>query len=371
MTTSGGQRVYSYLFVDILTNKVIAELPCFGTFFSRELAGTGNMTASVAMNAGGFSNRDIKNATTPGKTALYAICNDIVLWGGPIWTRTYQNQTVSMTGQTWESWGYKFYPTVDITYSNVEQRNIVIDLFTKMQAVAGQSALFTLPPNYPTQVSRTENFPLADLKSYGELVEYMSNFDVGFDYEITSEFDSTGTLQRYLKLGNPQLGQVQANSGLIFEYPGSITGYNYSENAADSAIKVFGVGAGDGPATLRSTVTQTDLAAGGTFPLLQQVYTNKDVTLQPTLDAQTRAFGKRKRTPLVSWTLDVDPTLDPLVGTWGLGSTALITVEDSAFFPDGAFQGYVRPIGWELQPPSSQGKESLKLILEDANNNGQ
>lgn len=369
--TAGGQRVYTYLFADILTNRVLAELPCYGTFFTRELSGTGNMTASVAMNASGYSNRDIKNATTPGKCALYALCNDVVIWSGPIWSRTYSNLALSMTGQTWESWAYKFYPTATLTYSNVEQRNIVIDLLTQMQAVTGQSALFTLPPNYPMQVGRTENFPVNDLKSYGELVEYMSNFDIGFDYEIFAQVDSSGVLQRYLRMGNPALGATQNNSGLIFEFPGSIISYIYSENAADSAIKVFGVGAGDGPATLRSTATQADLAAGGAFPLLQSVYTNKDVTLQPTLDAQTRAFGKRKRTPLVSWTLEIDPALDPLVGTWGLGDSALITVEDPGFFPDSAFQGYIRPIGWELTPPSSQNKESLRLILESADDNGQ
>lgn len=371
MTTSGGQRVYTYLFVDILTNTIIAELPCYGTFFSRELSGTGSMNASVACNAAGFSNRDIKNATTPGKVALYAICDDVVLWSGPIWTRTYNNQTYQMTGQSWESWAYKFFPTTTLTYSNVEQRNVVRDLFIKMQAVTGQSALFTLPASFPTQVGRTENFPIDDLKSYGEMIEYMANFDEGFDYEIIAQFDSAGVLQRYVRMGNPNLGQVQANSGLIFEFPGSISQYWYTENAAEGALKTFGIGAGEGPATLRSTQTQTDLVAAGVWPLFQNVYTNKDVTLQKTLDGQTKAYNKRKRLPVVGWTIEVDPTLDPLVGTWGLGDSALITIEDPALFPEGPFQAYIRPIGWELNPPDSDTKETLKLILEGADDNGQ
>jgi hypothetical protein len=364
---------YTYLFVDILTNRVLNEFPCYGTWFSTQLSGTGNMTATIACNSSPFDNRDIKNATTAGKTALYALRDGAVIWSGPIWTRTYspQARAISLTGQTWESWANKFYPDISLAYTSVEQRNIVIDLLTRMQAVPLQNAQFTIPSNFSMQVARTENFPFADLKSYGELITYLSEYDNGFDFQIIGYLDTNGVLQRYVNLGNPHLGNAQTQSGLAFEFPGSISDYYFSESASEGAVKVYGVGGtiGDNTSPIRSSFTQSDLVASGTFPLLQSVFTNGDVTVQRTLDAQTKLYGNSKRVPVVSMTINVDPQMDPIVGTWGLGDQAYITIEDTGFF-DTPFTGYVRAIGWELNPPSADAPETLKLVLEGGDASG-
>lgn len=363
---------YTYLFVDILSNRVINEFPCYGTWFSRQLSGAGQMTATIALNTAQYSNADIKGATTPAKAALYVLRNDAVVWSGPIWSRTYNSQgsSLQLSGQTWESWLDMFYPDSSLRYTSIDQRNIVIDLVTKLQAVALQNAQFTLPSNFPTVVSRTENFPFEDLKSYGELVEYLSEYDTGFDYEIVGYMDGNGVLQRYVNLGYPQLGRTQTQSGLVFDYPTSITDYYYTENASDGAVKVYGVGGppSDTAAPIRSTYVQSDLVTNG-YPLLQKVFTNGDVTIQRTLDAQTVLFGNSKRSPVVGWTINVDPTIDPVVGTWQLGDQAHITIEDQGFFED-PFSGYVRVVGWELTPPQSGSVESLKLVLEGDGSSG-
>jgi hypothetical protein len=366
-------RRYRYLFVDILSNRVIDELPCYGTWFSRQLSGAGNMTATIALNAKPYKNIDIKNATTPGKTALYALCNDVCVWGGPIWTRTYSPtaHTIQLSGQTWESWLSKFYPDNSLSYTNTDQRNIVVDLITRMQAVSLQNAQFTLPSTFPLSIPRTENFPFSDLKSYGELVEYLSEYDDGFDYEILPYMDGSGILQRYVNLGNPKLGTSQSNSNLVFDYPGGITTYWYSENASAGAVKVYGVGGTVGEATdpIRSSYTQLDIAVLGSYPLFQEVFTNGDVTVQSTLDSQTKLFGNTNRVPIVSWTIDVDPSLDPVLGTWALGDHGHVMIEDNAFW-DTPLSTYVRIIGWELTPPASDAVESLKLVLEGSDNSG-
>lgn len=360
-------RAYRYLFVDILSNMVVDELPCYGTYFTRQLSGAGQMTATLGMNSQPYRNRDIKNATTPGKIALYALCDDLVVWGGPIWTRTYNAsaRTLQLSGQTWESWGQKFFPDTSLAYTGTDQRNIAVDLFTKMQAVAQQNAQFTLPGTFPNQIVRTENFPFSDLKSYTDLIEYLSEYADGFDYEILPYMDGNGTLQRYVNLGNPRLGSTQTNTGLIFDYPGGITDYWVTESASGGAVKVYGVGGtiGEAPDPIRSSYTQADIVAAKSYPLLQEVFTNSDVTVQSTLDSQTRAFGNSKRVPITSWTIDIDPTLDPVLGTWALGDTAHVMIEDSGFF-ESPLSIYVRVVGWELTPPSTDTKEALKLVIE-------
>ena len=363
---------YTYLFVDILSNRVVHELPCYGVWFSRQLSAAGQMTATVALNTAQYSNTEIKGATIPGRMALYALRDDAVVWSGPIWSRTYNSQgsSLQLSGQTWESWLYRFFPDISLRYTSVEQRNIAIDLLTRMQAVTLQNAQFTIPSALPVQIARTENFPFEDLKSYGELLEYLSEYDTGFDYEIIGYMDSNGVLQRYVNFGSPQLGRTQDQSTLVFDYPTSITDYYFTENASDGAVKVYGVG---GPPTenaapIRSTYTQADLVTNG-YPLFQSVFTNGDVTRQITLDAQTKLFGNSKRAPIVRWSINVDPTVDPVVGTWQLGDQAHITIEDQGFFED-PFSGYVRVTGWELTPPSSDSIEALSLTIEGSDDVG-
>lgn len=364
---------YTYLFVDILANRVINELPAYGTYFSRELSGIGNMTAYLPMNTSQYTNTEIKSATVPGKTALYALRDGACVWSGPIWTRTYnaQGSNLALTGQTWESWLNKFYPPASLRYTSVEQRNIVLDLITDMQAVPLQNAQFTLPANYPTQIARTENFPFEDLKSYGEIIEYLSEYDDGFDYEIVGYIDGAGVPQRLVNLGSPQLGRTQTLSGLIWDYPTSIVDYYYTENASDGAVKVWGVGGAptDNAAPIRSSYTQDDIVAQGNYPLLQSVFTNGDVTRQITLDSQTKTFGNAKRSPVVGWSIEVDPTIDPVVGTWQLGDQAHLTIEDEGFF-ETPYSGYVRVIGWEWNPASSDSVETLKLSIEGSDSGG-
>lgn len=359
-------RRYSYLFADILTNTVVAELPCYGTWFSRQLSGAGNMTATIAMNAAGYSNRDLLNTTIPGKHAMYALCNDTVVWGGPIWSRTYNadGKALALTGQTFESWPYKFYPTATLTFLDEGQRNIVRSLFNTLQSVPLQNAHITVPPTFTTDIRRKETFHNYEVQSFGDLIDYMSEYDAGFDYEIVCELDSTGVIRRNLRLGYPKLGLSKTASGLRFEYPGSIIRYIYSENASRSALRMLGIGAGEGASMLRTTVDQTDLINSNAYPLFQQVYTNKDVSVRSTLESQTRQAGRLARTPVISITIEVDPTLDPVLGSWNLGDEMWVAIEDDARFPNESLERDIRVTGWALTPPSSENKESLQLTLE-------
>src|SRR6266508_3349924 len=109
---------YRYLFVDILSNKVVAELPCYGVSLTRQVNKAGNMTATVGMNQAGYSNADVLDSTIPGRTAFYAMRDGHLLWGGPVWTRTYQarGKALSMTPKTSHSPHTTFTPPQAITY---------------------------------------------------------------------------------------------------------------------------------------------------------------------------------------------------------------------------------------------------------------
>jgi hypothetical protein len=74
--------------VDIVSNKIVGEIPLEDFSYERSLKQPGSfdgkITVSEQTNA-----LDLYNATMPGKTALYVVRDNEAVWGGIIWGRTY------------------------------------------------------------------------------------------------------------------------------------------------------------------------------------------------------------------------------------------------------------------------------------------
>lgn len=88
MLTSGDAYSYRYFTADLLTNDVLAEIPFKGVSYERALKGAGGFSGSIGV-AAETDGLDVYNATLPGKTALYIMRNDVCVWGGIIWSRSY------------------------------------------------------------------------------------------------------------------------------------------------------------------------------------------------------------------------------------------------------------------------------------------
>ena len=86
--TSANAPRYRYYMVDIVTNKIVGEIPLEDVSYERSLKQPGSfegkITVSEQTNA-----LDLYNATMPGKTALYVVRDNEAVWGGIIWGRTY------------------------------------------------------------------------------------------------------------------------------------------------------------------------------------------------------------------------------------------------------------------------------------------
>src|SRR5690348_8673194 len=96
---------YRYIGVDLLTRRVLEDLPLYGVSLTRRISSSGTMTGSYKLGTGLFSDIDLLSATEMGRTALIVMRDNTVIWGGPIWVRTYQSQAnvISLNGQTYES----------------------------------------------------------------------------------------------------------------------------------------------------------------------------------------------------------------------------------------------------------------------------
>ena len=103
--------VYSYVTVDLLSNRVIAEVPFSGVSFQRALSKAGTFSGTISM-IDVTTHLNLYESTKPGKTALYVIRkvrNDSTcVWGGIIWNRSYDaiEKTLQITGAEFPSYFY-------------------------------------------------------------------------------------------------------------------------------------------------------------------------------------------------------------------------------------------------------------------------
>lgn len=117
---------YRYFTTDLLTNVVLAELPLTGVSYERAIKGAGSFSATVPAipKTEGF---DLYENTMPGKTALYVVRDGECVWGGIIWSRSYnvKEKTLSISGNEftsyfhhrniWKTWSHDYGATIVVS----------------------------------------------------------------------------------------------------------------------------------------------------------------------------------------------------------------------------------------------------------------
>lgn len=111
---------YKYILTDLLSNKVIAEVPFIGVSYGRAIKASGRFSGEIAVNAD-TEYLDLYTNTVPGKTAIYVLRNDVCVWGGIIWGRKYdaKSRKLSIDGSEMVSYFQhrKIWKTFNTSYS--------------------------------------------------------------------------------------------------------------------------------------------------------------------------------------------------------------------------------------------------------------
>jgi hypothetical protein len=150
---------YRYFTTDILSNSVLAEIPFKGVSYERSIKTAGAFSGSIPVipttgGAAGTESMNLYDSTMPGKTALYVMRDDECVWGGIIWTRTYDVITRNLTVNAsefqsylhhrvaWKTWSHDFGAdytvtgTTDKTLTFTLQNNQTYSEFTTGQDVS-------------------------------------------------------------------------------------------------------------------------------------------------------------------------------------------------------------------------------------------
>jgi hypothetical protein len=353
---------YRYVGVDLLTRRIVEDLPLYGTSFSRRISSAGNATGSFKLGTNLFSDPDLLTATEPGKLALVALRDEVVVWGGPIWSRTFQSQAnvCSMTAQSFESVLSAVKVLTQFKRKNTDQLVIFRDLIAAMQAQPYNNFGIDTSLIGASGILRDLTIEAFEDQFFIKGVEELVSQTGSFDYTFEPYFDANEVLQIRARAGYPYLGYGQ--DGISLDYPGQITNYYYPESAARGGTRHTFTGRGEGTRMKRALVLNQDKLDAG-YPAWDKILSDKSVDTQAKVDNMGVAMAKQYALPVVTPTFEVKLTNDIEFGEWNnLGVPVMVTIED-ARFPD-QLQVSRRMLGWDMTPQSSEDVESLSLVLE-------
>lgn len=80
--------VYRYFTTDLLSDEVLMEIPFGSVSYERALKAAGAFSGQIPVFEGN-RNLDLYESTMPGQTGLYVVRDNVCVWGGIIWSRSY------------------------------------------------------------------------------------------------------------------------------------------------------------------------------------------------------------------------------------------------------------------------------------------
>jgi hypothetical protein len=368
---------YTYLATDLVSNKILGELPVNNASLDCQLNKAGSMSAGMRLSDKRIPDDELIARTVPGRTAFWTYRENAIVWGGIVLSREYQSGSKSLvlTGQTFECYPVRRYPRYVIGLKtqvlNLGQVAAVNYLWNQLQSITNGSIGVApidpavLPANDAAVQLTINGYDLAT--SYDDLIQTIVTLKSGPDYTIDWFEDGSGNPQKQLVCATP-IGNPIGLTDLTVDYPGPVVAYVYTENASVGNNQWWAVGDGDGAAAAVGSAGDPNALTSG-YPLWEGVSTYSGVTVQSTIDAHAQSDLSALSLPLVTHQVNLEGTAFPVFGSYGMGDYVAVNVVDPRF-PKG-FTFYVRAIGWTINPPDEgQGTEQITLVFDEATGGG-
>lgn len=359
---------YRYLFVDLPTNTIIAELPLTGVGFTQQLNQAGTFSGHLLLSGLNAAAFNIDASTIPGKCGIYVDRNGILVWGGVIWGRTYNSteQTLSFTAREWISYFERRRITTTTNFNNTDQLVIAKTLIEDAQnePYGDIGILYNTAGQTTSGVLVDRVYYDYELKTVFNAIQDLSRQDDGFDFDIDIEYDGiTGLPTKAFNTYYPRSGTPYNPTdpeAIVFQFPaGNVVEYEYPEDGSIAANTIYALGAGSNEGKLVSTAQNTSFLLDG-WPLLEDQANYSDITDQTVLDELASAQVIAVSYPPTTIKMVVPPYVIPEYGTYEVGDDARVMIYDNRF-PEGLDAIY-RIVGISVQP-GEDGPERATLTL--------
>jgi hypothetical protein len=372
---------FTYLFYDLMSGVRLAEIAAKNVSFGAVLDGVGslqgklNMASPIVQKQLGQLGGTFGSSTNTAKTAVYVDLNGVLMWGGILWTATYNSVSKEATLGAQDFWSYfanrRINWDADFTASGsgpMDQLSIFEQLILTAQSEPGGDLGVLVDGVLSGQQVSIKWDPSQVIPISQAVTSLAQQSGVrGFDYAIDVAYDSSGVPQKYLTLSYPRRGRIAGTTGLVFDCGNKwARGYEWPEDGSIAANVVYGIGAGSGPATaanqggLRTAQAFPTSWNEGGYPLLEGVLQRSDVTDQATLDALTitnlAAVAYPVVLPSATFALGMP---DPQFGSYICGDDAALIIPPDDWFPAG-LEEFWRIVGWTVNV-EDEGVNTVRL----------
>lgn len=377
------EHTYTYLFCDLRTDTLLAELPLADVSYSYELNGIGTLRATVPYTDETLP-LDPETATMPGRTAVYVDRDGVLVWGGIVWTR--QPTTGGKQIQASEFLSYYQHRYVKKTLSTdtsllinpsfvdaggqrlySDQKFLVWSLLRYAQDQPGGNIGINIDAlaTGADGITRTATYFGYERPEIYKAISELAASDDGFDFGIEIGWTSAANNQpptRYRRARTwfPRRGRTAAESGLVFSKGGgfgSILDYDWPEDGTAVVTEMSGLGAGSGEARIVKTATAQDMLDAG-WPLLEGVATYDGVVDEAQVQGMTRADLEARSQAQTQPTFEVSADTDPAFGSYQVGDEALFVIDPEPQSPAGR-SGVLRIVS--IENTAVDGPERIKL----------
>lgn len=355
---------YRYEFHSLVNEQVIAEIPLFGTKFDSAVSTVSSGTGSFKLDITGKRNSDLLEATIPGRTAVVVLRNDIPVWTGIVWSRTYQSQAKTVQMYFWEFGCYPSRQIIPASFTYTDKRiNLFLQLWRDIQALPGRNLGINIPADLTVSGDDvTLDYVVTDRKYYSELMTALADVKYdGFDWTIDVARGSDGAYMKTLRVGYPYFGAVSSDSRVVFDYPGNILNYYGTESMAGSGTHFTMIGSGEGTDSPTYTVGYDDMLSYG-WPRWDLLLTRKDITDPLDIQGLAEQEAFNRKAPMLVVKAQVKANVQPEFGSYALGDNCVLSINDPRF-PDAGLLLPTRIVGWSLQPQTADESEVVSLTF--------
>ncbi|MGY0067727.1 hypothetical protein ACWZEH_13045 [Streptomyces sp. QTS137] len=376
------EHTYTYLFTDLRTDALLAELPLSSVSYSFELNGIGTLRGTIPYSDETLP-LDPETASQPGRTAVYVDRDGVLVWGGIVWTRDRVKGGKSIQAAEFLSYFQHRYVKktlatdtsllMDPAYVDaggqrlyVDQKHIVWSLLRYAQDQPGGSIGLDINPLAGTGHGVTRNVAYYGYerpeiyKAIAELAAADDGFDFGIEVGWTSVANNEAPRRyRRARTWYPRRGR-SAEAGLVFSKGGghgSIIDYDWPEDGTSLVTEMSGLGAGTGEAKIVKTAAAQDLLDSG-WPLLEGVATYEGVVDEAQVQGLANADLAARSRADVQPTFEVAADGDPAFGSYSVGDEALFVIDPEPQSPNGR-EGVLRIVS--IENTARNGPERVRL----------
>lgn len=357
----------AFVFETVTGRIVLNDLPYVGQpSFSRQINQQGSL--SLRLVVGDISTppaTTLRSIFTPWRFSVGLAWNDFIVQAGPIITSQFDdvNRILSVTaGGIWRLLSRRVIvnpspalnPTNGVTLldmgSAYDELIGPVSLHTIAKTLVQRSCTrstgFSLPIDYPTGITGTQNraYPIYDMATVGQRLQELTQVDGGPDIDFEPYFDPSnpGYVRYQMRIGNPVLQQTGLD--LIWDYQSGLRSVSVDSNGSQMVTGAFVKGNGTERSSLVAYQRSNTLVDVG-WPATEMVDSRTSVTTASILQGHADSDIALYKNPVELWTAVVRADATPQLGTYSPGTYAIFNMQQHPWIPDGLYRQ--RILGFE------------------------